>query len=94
MPQPWTNEAFAAPVTRDRDGTRVIGLAWLVLMKLDASRSIDQGDLSRTLGRVPRDEVERIATIVVRHDPDASKAEDNARYAEIDRWEYESSRFL
>src|ERR1700685_2730732 len=58
--QPWAHEAFAAPTMHSANGDRVISLAYLVLMKLDSARAIDQADLSRILGRVSPEALEDI----------------------------------
>jgi hypothetical protein len=47
--QEWARLAVAKP-TFDSGGTPVISLPYLVLMKLDASRAVDLGDLERMLG--------------------------------------------
>jgi hypothetical protein len=49
--QDWSREAFRTPVF-DQIGLRVIPLAFLVLMKLDSARGVDQGDPTRMLGRL------------------------------------------
>ncbi len=45
----WVREAIANP-NKAPDGLPIIGLPYLVLMKLKASRGIDIGDLTRMLG--------------------------------------------
>ena len=88
--QAWAREAFAAPVSRDTNGERVIPLAYLVLMKLDSARGIDQADLGRILGRLSAEQVEDVIRIVERHYRDPSAAEDLRQYHEIGKWEYET----
>jgi hypothetical protein len=88
--QPWVQEAFGAPVARNANGDRVIPLAYLVLMKLDSARAIDQADLSRMLGRVSPQTLEGIIRIVQRHYGDPSAAEDLRQYHELGKWEYET----
>jgi hypothetical protein len=90
--QPWAREAFAVPVSRDANGQRVIPLAYLVLMKLDSSRAIDQADLSRILGRLSSERVEDVIRTVERHYHEPSAAEDLRQYHEIGKWEYETGR--
>jgi hypothetical protein len=45
----WVDEAMRQP-NRDAAGLPIIPLPYLVLLKLEASRAIDIGDLSRMLG--------------------------------------------
>jgi hypothetical protein len=87
--QPWAAEALAEEVY-DQTGLRVVSLPYLVLMKLDSARGIDQGDLTRMLGRVEGVELERIVRIVERHHPDPHAAEDVRQYAELGALEYET----
>jgi hypothetical protein len=87
--QEWVSEAFVRP-THDQTGLRVIPLAYLVLMKLDSARGIDQGDLTRMLGRLDAEQVEEIAGIVDRHAHDAQAADDVRQYALLGRMEWDS----
>lgn len=90
--EPWAIAAFAAPISRNGSGERVIPLAFLVLMKLDAARSVDQGDLSRILGRLSQAEVDGVVDVVARYYPSDPDALDDVRqYAEIGAWEYGTS---
>jgi hypothetical protein len=60
-------------------------------MKLDAARSIDQGDLSRILGRLSNAELDAVATVIKKHySHDPAALEDLRQYAEVGRWEYET----
>ena len=86
--QEWGTEAFRQP-TYDQTGLRVIPLAYLVLMKLDSARGVDQGDLTRMLGRLEDSEVEAIARIVERHSHDPQAAYDARQYALLGRMEWE-----
>jgi hypothetical protein len=59
---PWLPDAIAHP-NRSPTGLPVISLPYLVLMKLEASRSIDVGDLTRMLGQADealRDQVRAV----------------------------------
>ena len=86
--QPWLREAFAhEPVLRS-DGQRVIPRDYLILMKLDSARGIDQGDLNRILGLMSPEDVEHTAAVVARHYHDDQIVEDLRQSAEIGRWEY------
>lgn len=88
--QAWAGDAFLAPISRDANGQRVIPLAYLVLMKLDSARAVDQADLARVLGRLSADQVEDVIGIVQRHYHDPSAADDLRQYHEIGKWEYET----
>jgi hypothetical protein len=85
--QPWGNEAFRAPAY-DQVGLRVIPLAFLVLMKLDSARGVDQGDLTRMLGRLDDSEVNEVVKIVERHSHDPQAADDVRQYALLGRMEW------
>ncbi len=88
--QSWAEDALRRPPQFATDGDRVMPLPFLVLMKLDAARSVDQGDLSRMLGRLREDQLREVVAIVQRyygHDPAA--VDDVRQYAEVGRWEYE-----
>ena len=91
-PQAWCQEAFDASVSRDPNGARVLPLPYLILMKLDSARGVDQGDLTRILGRLNDAEVERVVALVERHYTDRQVAEDIRQYATIGRWEWETGR--
>jgi len=86
--QPWATEALEAPA-RDQTGFPVVALPYLVLMKIDSARGIDQGDLSRMLGRLSEAQVEEIARIVDRHSGDPQAAEDVRQYARLGKLEWE-----
>ena len=77
-------------MSRDRNGARVLPLPYLMLMKLDSARGVDQGDLTRILGRLDDAEVERVIAMVGRHYADRQAAEDIRQYAAIGRWEWET----
>lgn len=86
-PQPWAAEALAEEAY-DQTGARIVALPYLVLMKLDSARGIDQGDLSRMLGRASASEIERTVRVVERHHGDPHAAEDVRQYAELGALEY------
>ncbi len=86
--QPW-----AADAMRTADGARIAGipvmpLAYLVLMKLEASRSIDVGDHSRMLGLGSDPQLADARALVKRWMPD--DAEDVERLIALGRAELES----
>jgi hypothetical protein len=66
----WAEEAVAE-ARPDANGARVVSLAHLILMKLDASRGIDQGDLSRMLGLAAEAALDTVRNTIARHMPDA-----------------------
>jgi hypothetical protein len=86
-PQHWAVEALAEEAY-DQTGLRVVSLPFLVLMKIDSARGIDQGDLTRMLGRLDEAGIERIVRIVERHHRDPHAAEDVRQYAELGAMEY------
>jgi hypothetical protein len=90
--QSWAYEAFAQRPILNRWKQRVIPLPYLILMKVDSARNLDQADLSRMLGRLEPSAVEEIVAIVARHHPDVQIAEEIRQYAEIGRWEYMSEQ--
>src|SRR5207248_1329930 len=68
---PWIGEALAHPAY-DPAGYPVLDLPYLVLMKLEASRVQDLGDLARMLGLAPVAELERVRSAVRRYAPEAT----------------------
>ncbi len=66
---PWLDEALSHP-KQDIAGYPVLDLPYLILMKLEASRTQDLGDLSRMLGLASAVELERVRTIINRYTPD------------------------
>ncbi|HEY6235321.1 MAG TPA: hypothetical protein VIW69_09500 [Candidatus Elarobacter sp.] len=85
--QPWAEEALAQR-SYDQTGLRVIALPYLVLMKIDSARGIDQGDLTRMLGLLDDAALERVVDVVERHYSDSHGAEDVRQYATLGRLEY------
>lgn len=85
--QQWAREALAVE-TYDQTGLRVIGLPYLVMMKIDSARGIDQGDLTRMLGLLDDAEVERVVEVVRRHYGDPHAADDVRQYAMLGKLEY------
>ena len=68
--EPWAEEAIAAP-ERGPTGLPIIALPYLTLMKLQASRSLDIGDLTRMLGLADEAARERVREVVRTYKPDA-----------------------
>jgi hypothetical protein len=85
--QAWADEALAEEAY-DQTRLRIVAMAYLVLMKIDSARGIDQGDLTRMLGRASASEVERTVRTVERHHRDPHAAEDVRRYATLGAMEY------
>jgi hypothetical protein len=85
--QAWAGEALAEEVY-DQTGLRVIPLPYLVLMKIDSARGIDQGDLTRMLGLLDESALERVVAVVERHYGDPHGAEDVRQYAKLGAMEY------
>jgi hypothetical protein len=85
--QPWAEEALSE-YAYDQTGLRVISLPYLVLMKIDSARGIDQGDLTRMLGLLDEPAVERVVDVVRRHYGDPHGAEDVRQYAMLGKLEY------
>lgn len=88
-PQEWCKQAFRGRV-EDQTGLRVIPLPYLVLMKFDAARGVDQGDLTRMLGLLDDAKIEQVIKVVERYSGDPSVADEIRQYAELGRWEMQS----
>jgi hypothetical protein len=65
---PWVSEALAGPA-RDAAGYPVIGLPYLVLMKLQATRDQDWTDITRMLGGATEDHLEGVRAVVRQFSP-------------------------
>ena len=85
--QPWAEQALSQH-SYDQTGLRIIPLPYLVLMKIDSARGIDQGDLTRMLGLLDDAALERVVEVVERHYSDPHGAEDVRQYATLGRLEY------
>ncbi len=90
-PQEWCHAAFLGRA-EDATGLRVIPLPYLILMKFDSARGIDQGDLTRMLGRLDDAEIERLIATVENCCGDPAFAGDIRQYAQLGRWEWETER--
>ena len=66
---PWLGEALAC-VGYDVAGLPVLGLPYLVLMKLTAMRSQDWADVSRMLGLAAEADLEEVRDVVRRYSPE------------------------
>lgn len=89
-PQEWCKQAFRGRIA-DQTGLRVIPLAYLVLMKYDSARVIDQADLSRMLGQLNDENLEHVVKVVKRFSGDPSIADGIRQYAQLGRWELETN---
>ncbi|MBI1881596.1 MAG: hypothetical protein HYR94_25730 [Chloroflexi bacterium] len=68
---PWLAKALAQP-HHDAAGYPVLDLPYLVLMKTDASRGRDIGDLTTMLGLASETELARVRDIINRYAPDVA----------------------
>lgn len=66
---PWIHEALSRP-DRDQAGFPVLGLPYLVLMKLQASRSQDWTDVSRMLITADEEQLNNVREIVAQYSPE------------------------
>jgi hypothetical protein len=86
---PWVAEALARPASGP-DGLPVIGLPYLILMKMRASRGIDIGDLTRILGAADEAALEETRRVIGRYLSDGT--EDLESLIQLGRLEYQSAR--
>jgi hypothetical protein len=86
---PWVSDALASTI-RDDQGMSIVGLPYLIAMKLDASRSVDQGDLSRMLGFASDATLDSVRRVVAHLLP--TVVEDLESYIEIGRLEIGDQR--
>ena len=86
--QPWVNDAVAS-VRADDTGLPIVGLPYLVALKLDASRGIDQGDLTRMLGFASEPDLAQVRTVIGELLP--ADLEDLEQYIAIGRFEVGNS---
>ena len=71
IPFAWLDEAFQQE-QRDAAGYPVLGLPYLVLMKLETSRAQDLADLSKMLGLAAHEDLDRIRETVAHYMPAAA----------------------
>ncbi|MYC96182.1 MAG: hypothetical protein F4X14_14560 [Caldilineaceae bacterium SB0661_bin_32] len=72
IPFEWLDEALQ-PDQTDAAGYPVLGLPYLVLMKMETSRPQDLGDLSRMLGLANEDYLAQVRAAVIRYMPEAAE---------------------
>lgn len=69
--EPWWPQALAeAQSNRDGQGLPILPFAYLILMKFNASRTIDLGDITRMLGLASEADRERAREIFRQYAPD------------------------
>lgn len=68
--EPWWSVALAAAQTnRDAQGLPILPFPYLVLMKFNASRTIDLGDITRMLALASEADLQRVRTLFDRYAP-------------------------
>ncbi len=82
--QPWIHDAVAS-VRWENETLPIVDLPYLVALKLDASRSVDQGDLSRMLGFASDEDLDRVRAVVRRMLP--ADIDDLEQYILLGRYE-------
>jgi hypothetical protein len=80
----WISAAVAEAQGRERN---IIDLPYLVMMKMNAARGVDQGDLTRMLGFATDEVLERTRDTLRRYRPDL--LEDLDQYVAIGKLEVE-----
>ncbi|NHZ72351.1 MAG: hypothetical protein GWP17_04625 [Aquificales bacterium] len=70
--QPWLEEALAHPEL-DPAGYPVLGFPYLILMKMNASRGRDFGDITTMLGWAEPETLDKVRTVVATYSPQDSK---------------------
>ncbi len=68
----WLKDALSQPV-RDSAGLPVIGLPYLILLKMGAQRAQDLADVSRMLGLASDAELDAVRAVVARYSPEDSE---------------------
>lgn len=69
---PWLKEALAHPA-KDPAGYPVIGMPYLILLKMSAQRAQDWADVSRILGWASDDQLDEVRKVVTRYTPEDSE---------------------
>jgi len=68
----WLKDALNQPV-HDPTGYPVIGLPYLILLKMDAQRAQDWADVSRVLGLATETELDSVRKVVAQYTPEDSE---------------------
>ncbi len=69
---PWLDQALQQ-LEHDPAGYPVLGLPYLVLMKLSSMRAQDWADITRMLGLAKEADLNRVREIVARYSPEDSE---------------------
>lgn len=85
----WAQEAISQPQAGP-EGLPVVAMPYLTLMKMQASRSIDIGDLGRMLGAADDAALTETRRIIRHYLPDG--IEDLESLIQLGRFEYENTR--
>jgi hypothetical protein len=80
----WVHDAIGS-VRHDDVGLPIVDLPYLIALKLDASRGVDQGDLTRMLGFASDADLQRTRAVIARLLP--ADVDDLEQYIEIGRFE-------
>lgn len=64
----WLEEALAKPES-DMAGYPILGLPYLILMKMDTGRGRDFGDVTTMLGWANEEQLDRVREVVARYSP-------------------------
>ena len=59
----WPQALTAAQLNRDEQGLPILPLSYLILMKFNASRTIDLGDITRMLGLASEADHDQVRTL-------------------------------
>ncbi len=70
--QPWLREALARP-EQDSAGYPVLGLPYLILMKMASSRGRDLGDITTMLGWASEETLDQVRTVVSKYNAQDSE---------------------
>ncbi len=70
--QPWLEEALAQPEF-DPAGYPVLGLPYLILMKMNASRGRDLGDITTMLGWADEETLNKTRVVIAKYSPQDSE---------------------
>ncbi len=70
--QSWLDEAFSHP-NKDKAGFPVLGFPYLILMKMDASRGRDFGDVTTMLGWANEADLDAVKHVVKKYSPQDSE---------------------
>lgn len=68
---PWLRKALAHP-SKDQAGYPVIGMPYLVILKMNAQRTRDMGDLGTILGWASDSELDEVRAVVAEYSPEDS----------------------